>query len=611
MENLGEDYYNLGLNLFEGGYYKQAVEYLIRAYNIGFEKQQILENLYACFVYPNEEEYMNNFIHHREGITQISFEECTLDFIPVSENEFYIFDKEQGVFSGILELEKEPVQGEKGGFHSILFAGIWDIRKMLPRMKERKWSLAYIILDEQERKFVSFLKLPRFRELYLRDVAFFKDVNLMRDVFEQYAEFYLPKYIVGVGAEQHLESLREIHVQRIHGTEIMRNNIFLSICIPSYNRGTLALKNVNHLLQCLYDSEIEIIVSNNGSVKDVKGYEEISKLRDARLVYHEFEENQGFASNVLKTLELAKGKFAVLVSDEDLMILENMEEAFDRLKQNETCGVFLMGETGSFVSNLEDELYKAGMEAVNALIDMNYMTGMTYNMEIFRKLNVFDSIAKMRGNNFLEYYIHIPLALIIGQKADFYCMKLRLWDAGNAVVLKDAIPKYMLPWSRIMQQNSIMEFCQKGLEMEGVSLVITFLQRSLKTYFLLEVAYDVEKFRKAFGWEEICIFVYKEHLKYLKSFPIMLFGEMEKNVQNEVKGMFLRFLNSDKILSAYSKEEKEEKEEIHQGIQRKLEAGNSIAEVEMEGIRQGYLHEIGKNDVEPDIIDTFIRNVEN
>ena len=91
----------------------------------------------------------------------------------------------------------------------------------------------------------------------------------------------------------------------------------------------------------------------------------------------------------------------------------------------------------------------------------------------------------------------------------------------------------------------------------------------------------------------------------------MLFGEMEKSVQNEVKGMFLRFLNSDKILSAYSIEEKEEKEKIHQGIQRKLEEGNNIAEVELEGIRQGYLHEIGKNDAETDIIDTFIKNVEN
>lgn len=611
MENIGEDYFNLGLNLFEGGFYKQAVEYLIRAYDLGFAKQQILEDIYACFVYPNEEEFLNNFIHNSEGITQVSFEECILDFIPVSENEFYIFDKEQEKFSGIFELEKEPVRGGKGGFYSILFSDIWDIREMLPNMKERKWSLAYVILGEQEKKFISFLKLPRFRELYLSDVAFLHNSNLMCDVLKKYEEFYLPKYVVGVERERYLKLLWELHIQRIHNTGKERKNIFLSICIPSYNRGSVALKNVNHLLQCIYDSEIEIIVSNNGSVKDAEGYEEISKISDARLVYHEFEENQGFASNVLKTLELAKGKFAVLVSDEDLMILENMEKVFDCLRQNETCGVFLMRETGSFVNNLEDELYKAGMEAINALIDMNYMTGMTYNMEFFRKENVFDKIAKMRGNNFLEYYIHIPLALLIGRNADFYRMKLKLWDARNVVALKDAIPKYMLPWSRIMQQNSIMEFCQKGLEMEGVSLIITFLQRSIKTYFLLEVAYGVEKFRKAFSWEEICIFVYKEHLKYLKSFPVMLFGEMEKNVQNEVKGMFLGFLNSDKILSAYSSEEKEKKEEIYQVIQRKLEEGNSIAEVELEGIRQGYLHEIGKNNVEADIIDTFIKNVEN
>lgn len=611
MENLGEAYYNLGVNLFEGGYYEQAVEYLVRAYNLGFEKKQILENLYACFICPNEQEFLENFLYNNADFIQISIEECLLDFIPVSEHKFYIFDKEKEEFAGIIELEKEPIQEEKRGNCSILFADIWDIREMIPRMKEKKWSVVYIVLNGQEKRFASFFKLPKFKELYLRDVAFFHDTNLMYDVFGKYEEFYLPKYVVGIGCDRYLKLFQKIHEQRIHNIGARRKNIFLSICIPSYNRGSVALQNVNHLLQCLYDSEIEIIISNNGSIKDTEGYKEISKIKDSRLVYHEFEENQGFASNVLKTLELAKGKFAVLVSDEDLMILENMGQYLDCLRKNESCGVFLEGGIGSFINVPEDKLYKAGKGAIDSLIDENYMTGLTFNMGIMKKIHAFDVIAKMRGNSFLEYYIHIPLALLIGKHADVYFMKLILWDARKAVNLKGSIPKYMLPQNRIGQQNDAMEFLQKGLEMDEEELVITFFERSLKTYYLLELAYGIEKFREIYTWEEICFFVYKEHLKYLKNSPTLLLGERKEPVQNAIREMFLKYLNSERVFAIYPLEKKEKKKAIYQEIQRKLEKGKSIEEVEIESKEKGYLIETEKNGAEVDIIDTFAKNVEN
>lgn len=45
----GEKYYKIGIELFEDGYYETAVEYWIRAYNLEWEREQILKNIYECF----------------------------------------------------------------------------------------------------------------------------------------------------------------------------------------------------------------------------------------------------------------------------------------------------------------------------------------------------------------------------------------------------------------------------------------------------------------------------------------------------------------------------------------------------------------------------------
>lgn len=89
--------------------------------------------------------------------------------------------------------------------------------------------------------------------------------------------------------------------------------IVLSICIPTYNRGHRALALVSELRGLLdtYDN-IEIIVSNNGSNKHIEGYEAIEKMCIDRLRYHKFDENQYFWGNVNQVLKMAKGRLHYL-----------------------------------------------------------------------------------------------------------------------------------------------------------------------------------------------------------------------------------------------------------------------------------------------------------
>lgn len=103
-----------------------------------------------------------------------------MDFIPICENRFYIYDKEENCFRGLIILEGSPIQGKKIEFNNILFTDTWDIREILSDRKEYSRDVVYVLLNQLESKFVSFLKLPRFRELYLRDVILFQDGVMMR-----------------------------------------------------------------------------------------------------------------------------------------------------------------------------------------------------------------------------------------------------------------------------------------------------------------------------------------------------------------------------------------------------------------------------------------------
>ena len=199
MDNLGELYYECGIKYFEAERYKEAVSNWIQAYDLDYEKESIIENIYNCFILPNEQEFRKNYEQNREGFTEVPFEACTLDFIPLSEDEFCIFDREEKTFQGVIALEENPLQGDKIEFNDILDTDTWDIREMTADMKEYERDVVYVLVNELEPKFVSFLKLPRFRELYLKNVILFRNERIMHDFFEEYEEFYLPKQIKNIG----------------------------------------------------------------------------------------------------------------------------------------------------------------------------------------------------------------------------------------------------------------------------------------------------------------------------------------------------------------------------------------------------------------------------
>lgn len=518
-----EQLYNIALELFESGKYDESIQYFIDTYNRGYEQELILHDLYQCFIIPNEEEFYKNYQENTRGIQAISPEDLAIDFIPVSEEKFYLFDKINSCFQGSITLK--PLSSTAlQEFHPELYAGIWDIRNMIDSLQSHQNSAVHIILNDIAPYFYSFFKLPRFRELYLSNVILHESDESMKQYFREHPDVYLPKSINASDISPYQQFILSEHEYRIsHPQE--HDNVFLSICVPSYNRGSLALANISSYLNSLYDSEIEVIISDNGSTLDVDGYDALSNSTDSRIRFYRNETNLGYAANVLKVLSYAKGKFAVLASDEDIIVLDEFANYMNLLHRNPnaaliaTCGI---GET--FGQLEETACYPKGQEASSNAIGLAYLTGVTYQMDMLRAANAFEICALPSDNQFVVDYTHCALGCVAGTLGDFIWDTLRCWDNGisndPSAERDSSVIDYMLPQTRIRQQNDAMLLFLEKLPYRAENLSLVFCKYSSRTYYLLHLGYQIayKDFSKLYTWEEICDYVYEENKKFLSLF---------------------------------------------------------------------------------------------
>lgn len=484
---VGNAYYQAAYEFFEKKQYEEAVENFIKAYMYGVQKEEILENLYACFVVPNEMEFKKNYEENGKGLLNIAYDDLEIDFIPVSDSKFYLFHRTSKEFLGTFQLDETSIMTDNVDFESILLADCWDFRKMLPVMKEKTWAAVYILLNEQEARFASFLKLPHFRELYMKNVIIFKNTDIMRQVFEEYSDFYLPKQILTMG-DSYDSLFEQIHKKRIEDLSQKRKNVFLSICIPSYNRGNRALAAVEEICRSVYDSEIEIIVSDNGSTSFTEEYQAIRDMQDARVRYHRYEENMGFLENFVKVLGMAEGKYAVLSSDEDMMLVDNLSHYMNLFKRNGDCGVFFTsGVHGNFLEPAKETVRIHGEAAIEKGINGNYMTGVGYNMWLVRQLKLTEFIQKHADNAMVKFYPHCAMNLKVALVSSVLaCGQPPLWIAeGEAEEeTSENIKPYMTIDSREKQYVDMVKlYIEAGIR--GDLLCRLYWSRCWKFFWLL------------------------------------------------------------------------------------------------------------------------------
>lgn len=98
-------------------------------------------------------------------------------------------------------------------------------------------------------------------------------------------------------------------------------HVLFSIVTPTYRRADLLEKSLRSVLNQKIVTNYEIVVVDNDDQSDMDNdtFGLIRKLADTKIVYYRNEKNIGTYGNTLRAARLARGKYVVLLNDDDLL----------------------------------------------------------------------------------------------------------------------------------------------------------------------------------------------------------------------------------------------------------------------------------------------------
>lgn len=391
-EGLGQAYIDYGVFLEALGEYMTALDLFVLAYEREYQQEELLDHILQGYYEPNSR-YLKDTYEHAVQNGSISeydnipgFEEINILLIPRNEEEYYLFDRLEKCFCGIVNVVDLKLEQGKEKCRDlcsdITLVFPWDIRSKMKYVHIKR--LTYCIVSDWSKALV-WLAVPELADVMDRMMFFFSD-EAYRKYFHENKAVYLPRNICGVEpaeGKRVLKVLEEEHAYRLTPEGRDKSRLLLNIAIPTWDRGHRALEAVKSLLYTGFDAEIEISVSNNGSTYYLDEYEEIANMEDARVQYFAYEENQGPVPNWRHAIEMSEAPFSVLLSDEDKICIQNLPYYLGYLKDHPELGIM---RTATLVQApmREKGYFKKGMESLwRFWVAFNYISGMLYSRKAY------------------------------------------------------------------------------------------------------------------------------------------------------------------------------------------------------------------------------------
>lgn len=119
--------------------------------------------------------------------------------------------------------------------------------------------------------------------------------------------------------------------------------LFVSICIPSYNRPE-ALRRLLESIDTKRISEVQIVICEDNAPKrlEVRNVvETFIKQTDYDIKYVENSENLGHGKNLRECIKQADGEYVIFMGDDDMFIPEAFDIYFSFIKEHRNCGYIL------------------------------------------------------------------------------------------------------------------------------------------------------------------------------------------------------------------------------------------------------------------------------
>jgi len=503
-----------GQVLFQCGYYYDAIHMFKVSQNLEYS-DSIAELICEAFIYPNLAEFEQNYALNLSNLRTTGKEKLFADLnyylIPTEkDHHYYFFNKHtRQIEESFIWLENKPKDEQEysqiyDGFSSMLYIEDYEIghaaHQLETLLKNKKEC--FLVVHKYD-KFLATLQSSVYAQL--NQMQIFSSYLEMKSFFETHHN-YLPRNVVSsIGELQKAMSyIEHVHRFRLHPANRNRDGVILSVCIPTYNRGHRALENVIQLLNTSFDYEIEILISNNGTKNNTKDlYEEIKNYHDSRITYFEFDSNQGFYANTLNVCKRAKGKFLLLLSDEDSVAIAELNNVMQFLHASSDTAVL---KTSTSRQSRFPDIAALTMKSVidELMLTSNYMSGLIMNTALMKQYNVLERVDDWynQENVAVLTYPHMCWELLMFQYGKSYSTSTILVREGDIEKMESEyivrvgndseIPEYNTIQHRLDQHHGFAEI-MISMEISNDKKLLSEMYRALcrKTFWLIEISLNL------------------------------------------------------------------------------------------------------------------------
>lgn len=177
--------------------------------------------------------------------------------------------------------------------------------------------------------------------------------------------------------------------------------MILSICIPSYNRWEALNKNLQSIKQAKSE-DFEIVIVDNCSPQDP---EKMLDLSDSRIRVVKREKAVSGQYNVANCLTFAKGKYALLCLDKDMVLGTGIDRFIECLKNLEDMNI----KGGVCSLNVPEDEGTLRVVEKDAILEFGYMsihaTGPFLKTDIVKEYQKVASEEMQNSGFSYEYYL--------------------------------------------------------------------------------------------------------------------------------------------------------------------------------------------------------------
>lgn len=463
-----------------------------------------------------------------------------------------VFSDAEGVFH--VDEEKElswkysAIKKCKKEFHSFLITDVQNFQELYHAVGNCDPSHIYILGEDLELWRDEF-KLSDSRNPWRKKITVFRDVAELRSFFRKNKQVYLPEVVYSKNKVKLDRVIKQLRQERIENTESRKRNVFLSVCIPTYNRGNEAMRAIRRLQQLPYAEEIEILVSDNGSSKTCEVYEEIKNLKDSRIRYIRQKENIFFKGNMRAVLKLARGKFMLVQSDEDLMRVENIHTLLNELVNNPkvTFGV-CQGIGTNFPVYDKAGLLQDYLKKVDGALNQTYLTGLFYAKKGVKEAEeLYDELI---DNTYVRKYVHCFFGLVAVKHGDFLVSKSVLFQEGlsskTSNVSREVLFETSKTENRQKECEAIIECVDRVKWLDNVQLMDLIHRRVSVVYHFVNVSWyyfqDIYE-QKGFDINMLADSVLNWSIGLMNAYKHRLGRDEMNYLTMQLNGMYEVFLN--------------------------------------------------------------------